>query len=105
MALVLKGGKHVDDPRIIYTKTSKLVARPADENDKMMINLDGEYGGDAPMTFINLQQHIEMYVNKEASPDHAITTETPEELAAEDQFVKEVEEISKEDIDGDGKIG
>lgn len=105
MALVLKGGKHVDDPRIIYTKTSKLVARPADENDKMMINLDGEYGGDAPMTFINLQQHIEMYVNKEAIPDHAITTETPEELAAEDQFVKEVEEISKEDIDGDGKIG
>ncbi len=39
MALVLKGGKHVDDPRVIYTKTSKLVARPADENDKMMINL------------------------------------------------------------------
>jgi len=104
MALVVKGGKHVNDPRVIYTKTSKLVARPI-ESDQMMINLDGEYGGDAPMTFTNLQQHIEMYVNKEAIPDHAITTETPEELQAENQFVKEVEEISKEDIDGDGKIG
>ena len=26
----------------------------------MMINLDGEYGGDAPMTFKNMHQHIEI---------------------------------------------
>lgn len=105
IALVIKGGKHVNDPRVIYAKTSKLVARPGDDDVKMMINLDGEYGGDAPMTFTNLQQHIEMYVNKEDIPDHAITSETPTQQSAEDLFVKEVEAISEEDIDGDGKIG
>lgn len=104
MALVVKGGKHVDDPRIIYTKTSKLVAQPLDDN-QMMINLDGEYGGDAPMTFTNLHQHIEMYVNKEEIPDHAMTGAESAEQRDSNQFVKEVEQISKQDIDGDGKIG
>ena len=51
ITMVLNGGKHVNDPRILYVKTSKLVAKPVDE--KMMINVDGEYGGDAPMTFKN----------------------------------------------------
>ena len=43
ITIVLNGGKHVNDPRILYVKTSKLVAKPVDE--KMMINVDGEYGG------------------------------------------------------------
>lgn len=47
ITMVLNGGKHVNDPRILYVKTSKLVAKPVDE--KMMINVDGEYGRAAPI--------------------------------------------------------
>ncbi|ANK60115.1 diacylglycerol kinase [Loigolactobacillus backii] len=72
MALALNGGRHIDDKRIIYTKTHKLVAR-SENKERMMINLDGEYGGDAPMTFINLHQHIEMFANVDALPDKAVT--------------------------------
>lgn len=57
---VLNGGKHVDDPRIIYKKVRKVTARPV--NDPMQINLDGEYGGNAPMTFVDLKQHIEFFL-------------------------------------------
>ena len=44
---MLNGGKHVEDHRLIYTKTSYLHAETLEKNNKMMINLDGEYGGDA----------------------------------------------------------
>lgn len=91
MVLVLTGGKHVDDPRIIYRKTNKLVAKPV--NSKMMINLDGEYGGDAPMTFINLPRHIEMYANVDDMPNSLLTTEQPDLLEAEQKFVKEVQDL------------
>lgn len=57
---MLNGGKHVEDHRLIYTKTSYLHAETLEKNNKMMINLDGEYGGDAPMTFKNMHQHIEI---------------------------------------------
>ena len=67
ITMVLNGGKHVNDPRILYVKTSKLVAKPVDE--KMMINVDGEYGGDAPMTFKNHRQHLEIFANTDEIPD------------------------------------
>ena len=54
-ALMLNGGRHVDDPRVIYTKTSSLFVETEDDiNRPVMINLDGEYGGDAPMEFENI---------------------------------------------------
>ena len=40
---------------------------------KMMINIDGEYGGDAPMKFKNLKRHIEIFANTQAIPKRAIT--------------------------------
>ena len=61
-------GKHLHDPRIIYTKTNHLTAKPI--NSKMMINLEGEYGGDAPMEFTDLKQHIKMFANLDAMPKH-----------------------------------
>ena len=33
--------------------------------DKMLLNIDGEYGGELPGEIINLQQHIEFYVSRE----------------------------------------
>lgn len=104
VALMINGGKHVDDPRVIYTKTSSLFAETLDEGVRMMINLDGEYGGDAPMTFTNLHQHIEMFADLDMIPNEAVSGELEELQDASDAFVKEVEQLTDEDIDGDGKV-
>lgn len=90
ITMVLNGGKHVNDPRILYVKTSKLVAKPVDE--KMMINVDGEYGGDAPMTFKNHRQHLEIFANTDEIPDEAITG-TEEETSAREHFVEGVSHL------------
>ncbi|PWF99937.1 diacylglycerol kinase [Levilactobacillus bambusae] len=84
-------GKHINDPRVIYRKTNKVIAK---STDRMMINLDGEYGGDAPMTFRNLKQHIMMYANTDDIPDSAITE--ADVLEAEQKFMKEVEKLPEE---------
>ncbi|MBP1043832.1 diacylglycerol kinase [Vagococcus sp. BWB3-3] len=104
VALMINGGKHVNDPRVIYAKTSHLYAETLDEGVRMMINLDGEYGGDAPMHFTNLHQHIEMYANLDKIPEEAVTGDNHDMLEASDAFIKEVEHLTDEDIDGDGKI-
>lgn len=65
LVLAFNGGKHVDDPNVIYAKTSFLDAKTIgkDADLAVPINLDGEQGGNLPMKFINLKQHIEFYVN------------------------------------------
>lgn len=103
VAQLLNGGKHVDSPKILYTQTSKILARPIDES-RMMINLDGEYGGDAPVAFINLRQHIEMIANTEAIPK-AVEKRDQYAENVEEAFIKEIEELTNEDIDKDGNIG
>src|SRR5699024_5503957 len=98
ITMVLNGGKHVNDKRVLYIKTKKLVAKPVDT--RIMINIDGEYGGDAPMKFTALKQHIEFFANTDEIPKGAIT-------ASEDtkQLVKDNEEVTKKDLNGDGTIG
>ena len=91
ITMVLNGGKHVNDPRILYVKTSKLVAKPVYE--KMMINVDGEYGGDAPMTFKNHRQHLEIFANTDEIPDEAITGTEEEETSAREHFVEGVSHL------------
>lgn len=91
ITMVLNGGKHVNDPRILYVKTSKLIAKPVDE--KMMINVDGEYGGDAPMTFKNHRQHLEIFANTDEIPDEAITGTEEEETSAREHFVEGVSHL------------
>ena len=63
LALALNG-KHVDDPNIIYIKTTSLKAELIGHNrdDKLSVNLDGEEGGMFPVTFENLRERIEFYV-------------------------------------------
>ncbi|MBP2058442.1 diacylglycerol kinase (ATP) [Lactobacillus colini] len=62
MAMALNG-KHVNEPKIIYTKTRSLKVEVLDETEgKIPVNLDGEIGGYLPIEFTNLQQHIEFYV-------------------------------------------
>lgn len=102
VALAFNGGKHINDPRVIYKKTSYLLAEVKDANERMMINLDGEYGGDAPMSFTNHKQHIEFFANVDEISDDALTTTPLDEMTQ--AFVNEVEELSQTDIDDNGKI-
>ena len=39
----------------------------------MKINIDGEYGGDAPMLFKDLKQHLQIFANVDSIPDQALT--------------------------------
>ncbi|WP_155593553.1 diacylglycerol kinase [Lysinibacillus cavernae] len=59
LAAMALRGEHLNDDRVIYKKAS--VVKVTTENE-VHLNLDGEYGGDAPATFENLKQHIEIFV-------------------------------------------
>lgn len=63
IAAVLNGGKHLDHPQVLYAKTSFVKVESKDQQG-LMLNLDGEYGGDSPATFINHQQHINVIGNR-----------------------------------------
>ena len=52
-------GEHLKDPRIIYRKARRVKVTT---NAEVHMNLDGEYGGDAPAEFVNLKRHIEVFV-------------------------------------------
>lgn len=104
VALMMNGGKHINDRRLIYTKTSFLEVDAPEQVNRLMINLDGEYGGDAPMRFENLHNHIEFFANVDQIPDDAVVGEQNYQEMSEG-FIKEVERLSDEDINGDGKIG
>ncbi|MCT6923927.1 diacylglycerol kinase [Metasolibacillus sp.] len=52
-------GEHLNDERVIYRKAKKVKVT---SDDEVHLNLDGEYGGDAPATFQNLKRHIEIFV-------------------------------------------
>lgn len=54
-------GEHLNDPNLIYRKASVVKVLPMAEDETIHINLDGEYGGDAPVTFTNLKRHIEVF--------------------------------------------
>lgn len=57
-SLALKG-EHINDPRVIYTKANRIKVR---SEDKVQLNLDGEYGGLLPAEFVNLYRHLEVFV-------------------------------------------
>lgn len=91
VALVFNGGKHINDPRVIYVKTDFLKVMPKDHQKPVMMNLDGEYGGDAPMEFYNHQQHIEFFANVDDLADDALMEDEYDETTR--AFVNEVEEL------------
>ncbi|WP_342599099.1 diacylglycerol kinase [Psychrobacillus sp. FSL H8-0483] len=52
-------GEHLSDPHVIYKKAKNIKVT---SEDKVLLNLDGEYGGIIPATFQNLYRHIEVFV-------------------------------------------
>ena len=65
-------GKHVDNPNLLYVRSENVTIKPLDENAKVMINLDGEYGGDAPVVFKDHKAHIAMVANVDEMPDDSL---------------------------------
>lgn len=55
---VIRGG-HIANDRVIYFQTNRVTVR---SNDKVELNLDGEYGGTLPRTFHALHRHIQVIV-------------------------------------------
>uniref|UniRef100_UPI0035A0ABAF diacylglycerol kinase n=1 Tax=Weissella soli TaxID=155866 RepID=UPI0035A0ABAF len=69
---VLNDGRHIDDPNLVYVKTEHIEIKPTNDM-QVMINLDGEYGGDAPVIFDNFQQHIRMVANVDDMPPESFS--------------------------------
>ncbi|OZU87690.1 diacylglycerol kinase [Virgibacillus indicus] len=55
-------GAHLEDKNVIYAKAKSI---KVSTDEKMQLNIDGEFGGLLPGEFTNLQQHIEFYVSDE----------------------------------------
>lgn len=88
---VLNGGKHVHDSRIIYKKTSQVVAESIDT--PLQINIDGEYGGDSPMVFTDLKRHLEIFANTDEIPNTAYSENSDTMKQVEKKFVKNVDKL------------
>ncbi|MEK4520772.1 diacylglycerol kinase [Psychrobacillus sp. FSL W7-1457] len=52
-------GEHLEDPHVIYKKAQHIKVT---SEDKVLLNLDGEYGGTIPAIFQNLYRHIDVFV-------------------------------------------
>lgn len=56
-------GEHIHDPNVIHFQTNRLrITSP----DKVLLNLDGELGGELPCEFEVLSHHLQLFVPKEA---------------------------------------
>lgn len=53
-------GQHIENDSIIYTQAKRIKVTP---KEKMLLNIDGEFGGELPGELINLKQHIAFYVS------------------------------------------
>ena len=95
---IVANGKHLDDVNLEYIKTSKIEIE-ALGGQKILLNLDGEYGGDAPVQFDNLKGHLDMYVNlDEINDNHYLGDEETLALEAVAQkFAEEANKIKDED--------
>lgn len=54
-------GNHLEDDKIIYAQAKRIKITP---DEKMLLNIDGEYGGELPGEIINLKQHITFFVSR-----------------------------------------
>ncbi|WP_066186246.1 MULTISPECIES: diacylglycerol kinase [Gracilibacillus] len=53
-------GAHLEDDHIFYAKANRIKVHA---EEKMQLNIDGEFGGMLPGEFENLYQHIEFFVS------------------------------------------
>lgn len=68
VSLALRG-EHLEDPLVISSKAEKIIVS---SSEKVLLNLDGEYGGLLPATFQNLCRHVEIYAPLELVKEEGI---------------------------------
>jgi len=89
---LLTDGTHLDSSNVIHKQTSFVDVNVLDDS-QLMINLDGEYGGDAPVRFESLNHHIEVVANV-APMEHKIKDLSVEEKQKmESIFTREITSI------------
>lgn len=93
---VLDGGKHIDSDLIEYIKTKKLTIEQLNTENRLLLNLDGEFGGDAPVELYNLQNHFEFFADTDLVSDEAITVDM-EQVDRENMAKRFIEESSQID--------
>lgn len=86
------GGNHIQNPNLLYVKT-RFIRVEAIDGSRLMLNVDGEYGGDAPAVFRNLQQHIRIYNN--LSHYNLVTPNDMQLKEAERQFKEEMARLDE----------
>lgn len=59
VATKIVSGKHVNHPLVSYVQASRIKVKASEE---MSINLDGEYGGVTPAEFINMHNHLKVFI-------------------------------------------
>ncbi|MCE4049960.1 MULTISPECIES: diacylglycerol kinase [Bacillaceae] len=52
-------GEHINDPSVIYVNANHIKVT---SEEKVQLNLDGEFGGVLPAEFVNLYRHFEVFV-------------------------------------------
>ena len=52
-------GNHLDHPKFIHTTASRVKVKT---DEKMQLNIDGEFGGLLPGEFVNLYRHLDFFV-------------------------------------------
>ncbi|MBB6734022.1 diacylglycerol kinase [Cohnella zeiphila] len=60
-------GEHLNDSHVIAFQTSKLVVQA---EDRVQLNLDGEFGGTLPCSFSVLPSHLSIYVDENGSSSY-----------------------------------
>ncbi|GAA0430072.1 diacylglycerol kinase [Lentibacillus halophilus] len=59
IATLAQRGSHLTNRKIIYTQAEYI---NVETDDDMQLNIDGEFGGMLPGEFLNLQQHIDVFI-------------------------------------------
>ena len=59
-------GEHIKDPNVIYAKANRI---KVSSTQRMLLNLDGEFGGEAPAEFVNMYRHFDVFVPPNFMPD------------------------------------
>ncbi len=88
---VLDGGKHIESDLIEYIKTKSLSIENLQSDNRLLLNLDGEFGGEAPARLYNLSNHIEFFADTDLVSETAITLDT-EQLNRENMAKRFIEE-------------
>ncbi|SFG87004.1 diacylglycerol kinase (ATP) [Sporolactobacillus nakayamae] len=72
LATMATRGEHMKDPKVIYAQASRI---KIEAEEKMQLNIDGEYGGDLPGEIVNLYHHLHLMVPKETEDAHLLASE------------------------------